>query len=295
MRKMLICVSAALLLLAGCRGEPDVPPRRAPAPSPVAVQESMGLAPATVVPTACPDIVPAQQPAGTPLTIVAVGDSITHACRWQVEYSRLLATAGVPHRIVTYAVSATDCTYWTGRIGQVLSQTQPDVAVLYCGTGDKPDEQCYGEPCTAWAYRFLVEAIHGSRPAAPPLIVHTVIGVSDPMLAPMDMWNDSEPRTIDIMWSQMLRYPTDWYAGVVPVDRMPATATYLDGEGCDPSVSVCGIHPNEHGYVTIGRLMYDGTQARMGWPLATALGEPVLCGMSGHRRGYPRPSYVPCP
>jgi hypothetical protein len=46
------------------------------------------------------------------------------------------------------------------------------------------------------------------------------------------------------------------------------------------------------GYRTMGRIVYDSIFANQGWPAPT---EPPLCGMYGHRKGTPRPQYIPCP
>jgi hypothetical protein len=155
-----------------------------------------------------------------------------------------------------------------------------------------------GESATTWAYRYLVETIHGYR-NPPPLIVPTLIGYSDGTMAPDWLWITNEPATNDHLWSQMPIYmpprtSPSWYAGIANIQTMPGTAVYLDGETCNPAVSTCAVHPNATGFRAVGRLMYDAAAGGKGWPPATSLGEPVLCAMSGHRKGYPRPSYIPC-
>jgi len=247
---------------------------------------AIGNQAATNVSPACPDISTSAAVSGAPVRILAIGDSITSACQWQAELDRLLTKARVPHVITTYAVGGSRCKYWVPNIGNVLATAQPDLVYLYCGTNDDPNEKMYGETATAWSFRYLAESIHTYRPAKPALLVPTLVGYSDAAIAPDWLWANTEPKTNDILWSQMTRYMhPSWYAGIANIQVMPGTAEYIGGDG---------IHPNAGGHRTIGRLMYDAAAGGMGWPAAASLGEPPLCGMSGHRKGYPRPAYTPC-
>ena len=251
---------------------------------------------------ACDPVSPQPQPPGDPLQILVIGDSISAGseadpCAWQHAFSGRLMLAGVPHVITTFAVGGSRCDYWPSRMDSVLSQVTPDLAYLYCGTNDDPSEQCYGEPCTDWAFRSIVESVRAAR-TPEPLIVPTLIGYSDATMAPGWLLQN-EPQTNDHLWSQMLRYmppaaPVSWWAGIADVQVMPGTATYLDGDDCDPAVATCAVHPNLRGFDTIGRIMYDAARVTMGWPDPATWGEPVLCGMSGHRVGGRRPAYTPC-
>jgi lysophospholipase L1-like esterase len=239
---------------------------------------------------ACGDISTSAGIAGPPVRILAIGDSITWACQWQVELDRLLTKAGVPHVITTYAVPGSRCKYWVPNIDTILATVRPDLVYLYCGTNDDPNEKMYGETATAWSFRYLAERIHTYRPARPALLVPTLIGYSDGTLAPDWLWAVNEPKTNDTLWSQMTRYMPpnanpSWYAGIANIQVMPGTAEYIAGDG---------IHPNAGGHRTIGRLMYDAAAGGMGWPAASSRGEPTPCGLSGHRKGYPRPAYTPC-
>jgi lysophospholipase L1-like esterase len=248
---------------------------------------------------ACGDISTSAGVAGAPIKILAMGDSITSACQWQGELDRLLTKAGVPHVITTYAVPGSRCKYWVPNIDTVLATVQPDLVYLYCGTNDDPNEKMYGENATGWSFRYLVERIHTYRPGKPALLVPTLIGYSDGTMAPDWLWATNQPRTNDTLWSQMTRYmppkaSPSWYAGIANIQTMPGTAEYLDGDTCNPSAATCGVHPNAKGYRTIGRLMYDAAAGGMGWRAADSLGEPPPCGLSGHRKGYPRPGYRPC-
>lgn len=216
-----------------------------------------------------------------PVRILAVGDSITAAGRWQAELDRLLTAAAVPHVIETEALSGSRCNRWPGLMPGILAAHQPDLVVLACGTNDDPNELCYGEPCTGWAWRSIVEQVHTYRPGGA-LVLPALIQYSDPLIAP-DWLLSFEPRTNDAVYAQWSRYPSSWFAGLVDLQRVPATADDLDAGG---------VHPTERGYRAYGRLVYDAAAAAMGWPAAT---DPPLCGLYGHRRGYPRPSYTPCP
>lgn len=221
--------------------------------------------------------------AGVPVRILAVGDSRTADGRWQVELSRLLTAAGVAHTITTEAVGGTRCSYWPSRIAGLLTTHQPDMVALFCGTNDDPDETIYGEAATGWAFRATVEAIHNFRPANPIRVLPALIQYSDPLIAPQWLL-DNEPRTNDTLWTQMRHYPpADWFAGIADLQRIPATATYLDGGG---------IHPTAEGYRVMGRIAYTAAAGGMGWPPAA---DPPLCDMYGHRKSYPRPPYTPCP
>lgn len=284
LRRAAIAVSAVVALL----------PITAPAAT---AGEPAAMIRAAAVAPACPELAPATPIPGTPVRILAVGDSITAACQWQQELDRLLTKAWVPHVITTYAVGGTSCRYWTDKITDVVAAAQPDLAYLYCGTNDNPNDSCYGESCTAWAYRSLVEAIHNYRPAKA-WVVPTLIGYSDGTMSPDWLWITNEPRANDTIYSQFLYYTPpatqSWFAGIADVQKMPGTGDYLDGDTCNPATTTCAVHPNAKGYRTIGRIMYDSVAPNLGWPAATALGEPVLCGMYGHRKGGTRPQYTPC-
>lgn len=230
-------------------------------------------------------------PTDPPLRILAIGDSITvgnstsGSGRWQDELDRLMTKAQVPHVIETEAVSGSRCGYWTDKIDSILTSHNPDLVILNCGTNDDRAQTCWGEPCTDWAWRVIVEAVHNRRPANPIRTLPTLIGYSDPLVNYGDDVLTREPVTNDGIYAQFGRYPTSWYAGFANVQVMPATATYLDDGG---------VHPTARGYRTIGRIYYDALQGGMGWPTAATLGEPVLCDMYGHRKGYARPSFTPC-
>lgn len=224
------------------------------------------------------------QPAATqpaPLVTLTLGDSITAAGKWQAELVRLCALVGVTLDIRNVAVAGVRTTYWPPRINSLLAQHQPDLVTLFTGTNDDVNEVRFGEPATAWAWRAVVEAVHTFRPANPIRVLPALIQYSDPLLAP-DWLLTSEPVTNDRIYGQWSRYPANWFAGIVDLQQVPATADYLDDGG---------IHPTDRGYRTYAALIYRAVQAQMGWPESV----PQPCGMAGHRRGFGRPAYIPCP
>lgn len=223
-----------------------------------------------------------------PLKILAIGDSRSANGAWQTELGALLADAGVAADITTAAVPGTRCGYWTDRIYPLLADAQPDLVVIACGTNDDPNQQRYGEPETGWAIRYLIEAVHAYKPSAK--VLPALAQYSDPLVAfPWLLGN--EPRTNDTLWVNINRYAsTGWLAGVADFQKIPATADYLLDERSAQYPIGLGIHPTAKGSQAMGRIVYDSAAATMGWP---AIGEP-LCGMYGHRKGYPRPAYTPC-
>ena len=167
----------------------------------------------------------------------------------------------------------------------LLEAHEPDLVVVMCGTNDDPSARSYGEPTTGWALRSIIETVHAARPEAPIPVLPTLIQYSDPLVAPTWLWEDDEPRTNDLLWTNMLWYlkpwTPGWLAGVVDLQVIPATASYLRADG---------IHPTTLGQRTIGRLVYAAAAPSMGWP---ELPDP-LCDLYGHRIGYPRPAFAAC-
>jgi lysophospholipase L1-like esterase len=233
----------------------------------------------------------ASDPAPPPLHILAIGDSITAEGQWQIELGRQLDLAGVPHTIDTAALGGSRCSRWPPLMSSLMAQYQPNLVIIYCGTNDDPAEKLYGESATAWSFRYMTETAH----AAGAQVLPALIGYSDGTQAPDWLWVANEPQTNDTLWSQMVRYlppsSSGWFPGIANIQLMPGTAEYITGDTCNPATATCGIHPNAKGYRVIGRLMYDAAAPGMGWPPST---DPPLCGLAGHRKGYPRPSYVPC-
>ena len=222
-----------------------------------------------------------------PVRILVIGDSISATEVWQQELGRLLDVGGVPREIHTLAAAGASCWQLAGQTPYALETYQPDLVVIECGTNDDPSDSVYGESRTGWSFRVMVEAVHQFRPAQPIPIVPALIQYSDPNTAPRWLWESNEPRTNDVLWTNMRYYrpPTTsapWFAGIADLQRIPSNATYLDGTG---------IHPTPQGHKVIGRIVYDEAAGRMGWPPAA---EPSPCGLNGHRPGAPAPTATPC-
>jgi lysophospholipase L1-like esterase len=219
-----------------------------------------------------------------PVRILTLGDSITHDGAWQNETERLLTSAGVANIIVNVAVSGTRCGYWPERIGALLATHQPDLVVLACGTNDDPAERTsWGESMTAWSTRYVIEAVHAYRPANPARTLPVLVQYSDPLIAPAWLLANEGVTNDTLYVNQMLYASAPQLAGIANLQTIPATADYVSSDG---------IHPVARGYKAIGRTVYDAARASMGWPVS---GESALCGQYGHRAGYPRPTYTPCP
>lgn len=217
------------------------------------------------------------------MIVLTIGDSITAAGKWQTELARLvLLDAATTLDIRNVGVGGVSTPYWPNRIAALLATHQPDMVTLFTGTNDDIHAVRFGEPATGWAWRSVVEAIRNYR-TPPPAIVPAFIGYSDPLIAP-DWLLASQPQTNDTLYREITRPGKEgWFAGVADFQQMPATADYLDDGG---------IHPTGRGYKVMGRIVYDAIHAGMGWPPCS---EPALCGMYGHRKGYPRPvGWTPC-
>lgn len=261
----IVAAMTIVVLMVGAALYPTEPPARPAPPGPVGAKRMVTMA------------------ASDPVRILAVGDSITWGGQWQAELSRLLDKAGVPHAIDTEGVAGVGTMYWPARMRGILDAHKPDLVILATGTNDDVNAAKYGERATGWAFRSIVETIHGYRPDNPIKILPTLIQYSDPLIAP-DWLLTSEPITNDTIWTQIRGYlKAGWFAGVADLQVIPATADYLD---------TGGIHPTARGYKAMGRIFYDAAHVGMGWPACT---EPPLTGLYGHRKGYPRPSYLPNP
>ncbi len=215
------------------------------------------------------------------LKILTIGDSITQPGLWQAEMCRLVeGYTSVDCDIRNEAVPGTGCTYWSSRIGALLVEHQPDMVVFACGTNDYTVPLANQE-FLGMHFRITVEAIRTFR--NPPIeIVPTLIQYSDPLVAAP--WViESEPKTNDALYTNMLYYiPAGWFTGIIDWQSVPSSSEYLDAGG---------IHPTQRGYRYLGRLAYDRIAPGMGWPQNP---EPVLCGLTGHRRPYPRPPSPSC-
>jgi lysophospholipase L1-like esterase len=194
------------------------------------------------------------------------------------------------------AVSGTRCTYWPDKISALLTKDQPDLVTFFCGTNDDPSTAASRDQI-GWSWRYTVEAIHTFRPTDPIKIAPAFIQYSDPLIAPQWL-QDNEPQTNDVIYQNWILYqPAGWFVGTPDLQKIPATADYLDDGGIHPDnpgaeATLFDAVTSGKGYRTMGRIVYDAIAPAMDWPKTI---EPSLCGMYGHRRGYPRPTgYTLC-
>jgi hypothetical protein len=273
-RRRFLVGALVLLALSGCT-----------AAAPSSVRRSFVRVDPTDSPSPAPSTTQGPLP---PVKILTLGDSITAGTtdgQWQTTVCSLMASlAGRACQITNPAVSGTSCIYWPSRVQALLDAAQPDVVTFNCGTNDDAAAVIYGESATTWAWRSTVETIHNWRPAT--LIVPSWIQYSDPLLT-YDWVLHNEPITNDHIYQEFVRHQS-WFPAIADFQQIPSTADYLEGR-CDPAVADCGIHPTTKGFAVMGRIEYDAIATGMGWPKSAA-----LCGLYGHRKGYPRPAYTPC-
>lgn len=214
------------------------------------------------------------------MKVLTLGDSITADGRWQTEFARIaLKDAGVTLQIVNAAVGGTGMGYWPSRVGALLTQHEPDLVTLFAGTNDLNQTAVQSE-AVGTAFRQTVETIHTHR-TPPILTLPGLIQYSDPTLAAQ--WVvDSEPLTNDEIYRNIQYYVhvPGWFAGVADFQTIPSGSDWIDDGG---------YHPTARGYKAMGRLTYDRAAPGLGWPPCS---EPPIAGLSGHRKGYPRPMYI---
>lgn len=221
------------------------------------------------------------------VVVLTLGDSISSTGEWQQEFCAQLEAATENTCVLrNAAVGATGCGYWPSRINALLTQHQPDLVIMACGTNDDTTT-ANGSENLGTAFRQVVEAVHTFQ--TPPIpFAPVLIQYSDPLLAPAWVLA-SQPITNDTLYINLMYYnPYGWFPGIVDWQIIPATADYLVGT---PYPQELGTHPTARGYRYAGRLAYDRIAPGMGWPAST---DPPLCGLHGHRRGYPRPAYTAC-
>lgn len=223
-------------------------------------------------------------------TILALGDSITvggvggdpadPAWRYQTTLESLCSsTAGVSCNVINAAVSGSRCSYWPNLLGGLLSQYHPDALVISCGSNDQLTDMLYGELATAWSTRVNIEIAHQYNASMP-----VVIGLpmyQDPLVA-SDKDIAKMPTIEDAIYVNTMYYVNaGWPVTFADQQIIPATGTYVVADG---------THPTPRGYQYIGRVVYDALARLLGWAVVPT----PLCDLYGHRRGYPRPAFVPC-
>lgn len=229
-------------------------------------------------------IIPAEASVPPPTIKIAVaGDSISAPCHtvseWCGELHTTLATQGIHAEFRTLAEGGRDCVWVAERIAPFLAQHDPDILLLNCGTNDDTNRYCYGEPCTAWAWRVIVEAARSTG-------VHVgvaFIGYTDPDDYRVLGHRPRLERVNDILYSQIVQYVGPWDLALANFQVVPGNVEYLPD----------GVHPiGPLGARTYAQIWHAAVaQKAWGWPPAGT----APCGMYGRRAGYPVPSYAPCP
>lgn len=232
-------------------------------------------------------VVPAE--ASIPPSIVkiaAAGDSISEPCLtasgWCGELSATLATQGIHAEISALASGGKRCRWIAERIHAFLAEKQPDILLLNCGTNDNEPtvEYCYGEPCTTWAWRVIVEAAR----AAGVHVGVAFIGYTDQDAPDARGGNKLRLETTnDLLYSQIVKYEVPWDLALANFQVVPGNPDYLPD----------GVHPiGPLGSRTYAQIWHAAVAAKSwGWP-ATGT---TPCGMYGRRIGYPVPTHIPCP
>lgn len=232
-------------------------------------------------PAASSSAIPVPSASPTSLRVLVLGDSISEVCitvsGWCGELVTSLAAVGVTVDIRAYASGGKRCAWVAAGVVAALAQHQPDVVLLNCGTNDDPNEICYGESCTAWAWRYTVEAAK----AAGARVGVAFIGYTDPDEKRVLGNKPKLERTNDNLYTQIARFAGPWGLAVASFQKVPSDPVHLPD----------GVHPGGRGDTVYARIWHDAL-AEQGW-VPAALGPP-LCGMYGRRAGYPVPSTTPC-
>jgi hypothetical protein len=215
-----------------------------------------------------------------PLRILVVGDSIAEPCStapvggWCARLDVMLRAVDVVPQWSTLALPGARCRWAADRIGAALNAHDPDVVLLNCGTNDDPKEKCWGESCTAWAQRVIIEAAHNSGAR----VATAFVGYPDLLRFGSQV---NQEAANDAIYSNLGLYTT-WNLGLANFQQVPGNPDYLPD----------GIHPTgPKGADAYARIWFEVGAGRGWWPAGAAL---PLCGMFGRRAGYSVPAYLPC-
>lgn len=224
-------------------------------------------------------------PPESPLRIAVGGDSISEPCitssGWCGELRGLLAKQGVVAEFSALASGGKRCKWIAERIVAFLEEVHPDILLLNCGTNDDPNEYCYGEPCTTWSWRIIVEAAR-TRDIN---VGVAFIGYTDPDDPKVIGARPRLERENDLLYSQISRFQTVWDLALANFQVVPGDPDYLPD----------GVHPISPVGARVYAEIWHGAVASRSWAPAgwTPLGY-TSCGMYGRRTGYPVPQYTPC-
>lgn len=216
------------------------------------------------------------------IVILSVGDSLTYGGgltlgSYRLELDRLLGMTAQPHTWVVQAVGGTKCSYWAVRLDALITQYNPGLILLNCGTNDVP-----GTDNTEAAYRSML----GIAQARGVKLVGSTIGIPD-------MKSDTNrvrPYILDWHWQTtqailqaLAAFPAVRWADMT---RMAPNPEFYQTDG---------IHLNQWGEAVWGQLFYQAAQPVMGWWTLQQLGTHEMCGMSGSWPWEPWPTdYIVC-
>lgn len=221
-----------------------------------------------------------QAPVGPTVKIMAIGDSITEPCAstpaggWCARLGELLAGQGITVQWSALGVPGARCKWLAQNAPALIAATHPDVVLINCGTNDDPKEKCWGESCTAWGQRVLIEAAHGAGAR----VATAFVGYPD-LLRFHSQANQEAAN--DAIYSNLGLYQS-WGLALANFQTIPGNPDYLPD----------GIHPTSaKGVEAYAREWHRAGAAQGWWP---ALGAPTLCGLFGRRMDYPVPAYTSC-
>jgi lysophospholipase L1-like esterase len=227
------------------------------------------------------------RPAGGPLSILVVGDSISTGCSdvpvtgWCGRLSALLSARSIEHSIAGHTVAGQSCVTLSYGFAARFDQVQPDVVILNCGTNDAPltasAQNLVGE---RWRTMTEYAWTHGAH-VLPVFVQYSNEEINEEngrsWLLP------GEGAANDVVYVNMQYYiSAGWFVGLADLQRVPGDWNYLNG-GTD------GIHPNEFGQNVYAIIFYRAMRGFYGWPDTV----PEPRGMWGHREIYGPPSYIP--
>lgn len=199
------------------------------------------------------------------LRVLAVGDSITMPCTssppsgWCGRLSTLLTQAGVTHEIRALAKSGESCLWVADRLVAELAAHPANLVIINCGTGNAmvtaPERAAF-----EIQWRFILETSHAAGALVlPTFLLYSIDAIQQTQGRPWMLTREREVnRTI---CSMVKSYPDGWRAGVLDLQPIPSTTTYIEG-GTD------GIHPNAYGNEVYGTLAYRALRGRYAWSLS---------------------------
>lgn len=213
--------------------------------------------------------------------VLVLGDSISEPCvtgaGWCAVLKTSLASVGITADIHAVASGGKRCLWVAGQIDAALATYQPDTVILNCGTNDDPAQTCYGEPCTSWAWRYIVER---SRAAGARVGV-ALVGYTDSDEQRVIRNKPWLERVNDILWPQISTFMVPWQLAVVNLQVVPGDPTHLPD----------GVHPAGRGDEVYAWLWHDA-MASAGWVPPPLTARP--CGLHGRRTGAPVPPHTDC-